>query len=438
MEVPIRNKDKEVVGKAFVSPEDYEKVMKFKWHLKDKYAIGWVHTDEGRMKMFMHHFVIGKPPNGMYVDHINHNPLDNRQENLRFVTPSQNNQNAYKSANKQYIGIFFDKRNNKWYAKCSGKFKGYFNSNIEAAKAYDFMAYSMYGKNALTNKLIEYDKNIIEEIVIEKKIKPKFRENTANLSYDVKENDNIISFICSDKEIKVDKDLWNELSKYKWYIDNRDYVAAYVSTSNIRRMHHMVMDLKGVDISDIDPNKVIDHINNDRLDNRFCNLRINTISGNNHNRIKKENATSKYMGVHYFPRDDNWMAQISKDHKYHFIGYFDSQEDAALAYNIKARELYGEFSNLNDIVETEENINKIIEQINNPKKRKNATSKFRGVSFSKRDKKWNASISKSKIEYKLGRFETQEAAAKAYNQKAIELYGQVPKYNCDIYFYFFL
>jgi len=42
------------------------------------------------IKLYLHHAVIGKPPKGYVVDHINRNPLDNRRENLRFVTVAEN------------------------------------------------------------------------------------------------------------------------------------------------------------------------------------------------------------------------------------------------------------------------------------------------------------------------------------------------------------
>lgn len=51
-------------------------------------------------------------------------------------------------------------------------------------------------------------------------------------------------------------------------------------------------------------------------------------------------------------------------------------------------------------------------------------SGYRGVSYSKTSKRWRASIKKNYEVYNLGLFETKEAAAKAYDNKAIELYGE--------------
>lgn len=54
-----------------------------KWYLHSR---GYAYTKNSTL---MHHLVIGKPPKGMVVDHINQNKLDNRRQNLRFVTPTE-------------------------------------------------------------------------------------------------------------------------------------------------------------------------------------------------------------------------------------------------------------------------------------------------------------------------------------------------------------
>lgn len=107
MSIQINLKDRKgnVTFVALVSPEDEDRVNKYKWHHKDKsYAMGWV---DGK-KLFMHHLIIGKPPDKMVVDHINGNGFDNIMSNLRFASRSINNQNADKRKNKDdYIGVSF-------------------------------------------------------------------------------------------------------------------------------------------------------------------------------------------------------------------------------------------------------------------------------------------------------------------------------------------
>lgn len=89
----------------------------------------------------MHILILNHP--SLEIDHKNLNGLDNRRLNLRPATPSQNQRNSTTSrGNKSgYKGVSFYKREAKWGAmsKNNGKAKwlGYFDSAIEAAKAYN-------------------------------------------------------------------------------------------------------------------------------------------------------------------------------------------------------------------------------------------------------------------------------------------------------------
>jgi hypothetical protein len=97
--------------------------------------------------------------------------------------------------------------------------------------------------------------------------------------------------------------------------------------------------------------KVIDHINHDGLDNRRSNLRICTPAENSRNRIKqKRKASSKYKGV-WKSRGKYWRASIQYNRKCIpiYLGHLPTEEQAALAYNEKAIELFGEFAHLNII-----------------------------------------------------------------------------------------
>lgn len=66
------------------------------------------------------------------------------------------------------------------------------------------------------------------------------------------------------------------------------------------------------------------------------------------NRGKKHNgSTSNYLGVSWFKRDSCWRGWIKHNGKQIHLGYFDTEVEAAKAYNEKAIELFGEFANLN-------------------------------------------------------------------------------------------
>jgi hypothetical protein len=140
------------------------------------------------------------------------------------------------------------------------------------------------------------------------------------------------------QKIYVDEKYWHELNKLKWQIDE----DGYARTKN-KLIHRLIFEK--LERISIPPNLIIDHINHIRLDNRIDNLRIVNRSENNHNRKKKENTTSNFIGVN---KDFNkWYAKISFGKKRYNIGSFNNEKEAALAYNKKAIELYGDKAKLN-------------------------------------------------------------------------------------------
>lgn len=104
------------------------------------------------------HRLIMNCPNGKQIDHINGNGLDNRKENLRICSQSENHQNRSKWGNtsSQYKGVHWHKIVKKWVAQImiNGKRKhlGYFDREREAAKAYNYMAIKHFGEYARINE----------------------------------------------------------------------------------------------------------------------------------------------------------------------------------------------------------------------------------------------------------------------------------------------
>jgi len=140
----------------------------------------------------------------------------------------------------------------------------------------------------------------------------------------------------------VDDDDFEWINQWKWRFDSGGYAVREVNNTSFY-MHRFIMDTpKGMQT---------DHINRDKLDNRRENLRICNASQNKINEDLRSTNTSGYKGVGYITnkrkRNKRWVATIWKDYKAICIGYFHTPEEASLAYNKKALELYGEFAESN-------------------------------------------------------------------------------------------
>jgi len=148
------------------------------------------------------------------------------------------------------------------------------------------------------------------------------------------------------KEVIVDKELFDELNQCKWYY-HKGYAARTERIGGKRitlYMHRFIMrPPKGF---------VVDHIDGNKLKNTRDNLRICTRAQNNMNMRntlsrKSSELRSKYKGVYKSKGERKWSAQIRKNGRQIHIGYFWDEVEAALAYDEKARELFGEFASPN-------------------------------------------------------------------------------------------
>ncbi len=148
----------------------------------------------------------------------------------------------------------------------------------------------------------------------------------------------------------VDDDNFEELSQFNWYAnrkkDNNYFAqrkAIVEGNTKILLMHRVIMGCP----DDLQ----IDHINHDTLDNRKENLRVCSNSSNQMNKRKKRKiASSKYKGVTFCKdgwRIKKWKAYLQFGNKRYSLGYFLTEEEAARAYDNKAKELFGEFVYLN-------------------------------------------------------------------------------------------
>lgn len=133
---------------AIIDTNDLEKVKSFPntWfaslNQNSFYVRGAISDEKGKgRRLYLHRYLFDEP-NGMDIDHINHNTLDNKRSNLRALTHGQNIQNrkgAQTNCKSGVRGVHWCKYRNKWKALITFKGKqiyiGLFENLIDAEKA---------------------------------------------------------------------------------------------------------------------------------------------------------------------------------------------------------------------------------------------------------------------------------------------------------------
>lgn len=146
---------------ALVDDEDFELVSQFKWAAHKNrnrfYAVrGFCESrTKSRKTISMHRFILN-PKNGLFVDHINQNGLDNRRCNIRIATACQNMSNRRQINTLGYKGIRLVRSSSKPFAAsiCADKkwiYIGVYPTAEEAARAYDQKAIELHGEFAYLN-----------------------------------------------------------------------------------------------------------------------------------------------------------------------------------------------------------------------------------------------------------------------------------------------
>lgn len=92
------------------------------------------------------------------------------------------------------------------------------------------------------------------------------------------------------------------------------------------------------------PEKLVDHINCVRNDNRWCNLREANLRQNAGNSGVRPDNKSGYKGVSWHKKLSKWRAQINISGKLTHLGLFSTPEEASAAYLKAAQDHFGEFA----------------------------------------------------------------------------------------------
>jgi len=142
----------------------------------------------------------------------------------------------------------------------------------------------------------------------------------------------------------VDAEDYEKLNKHSWHASwsGRAWYAKSRIGERYVFMHRLIMNTS----------QDIDHIDNDGLNNQRHNLRPISQSNNSARAgppFRRNKKTSKYKGVSWHTNAGKWTAHIQKGKEQFYLGLFDTEKDAAKAYNEKAHELFGEYAFLNKL-----------------------------------------------------------------------------------------
>lgn len=151
----------------------------------------------------------------------------------------------------------------------------------------------------------------------------------------------------------VDNEDYDQLMKYAWHakIDRGGrkvyavrsqafYKEDGARSSKTIRMHRVLLGIN-------EANVLVDHKDHNGLNNQKSNLRICDKEKNSYNTRKRKGCASIYKGVSW--EKDKWRSAIQFNKKIIRLGRYEKEIDAAIAYNNRAIELFGEFANINKI-----------------------------------------------------------------------------------------
>jgi len=384
--IPLRNRKKEIVDYCLVSEEDYDELNKYKWH-KDIYVGGTINNKNWRIHRYIIIQILKNDIDSKtFIDHIDNNKMNNKRNNLRIVTISENNRNGSKRLNTTscYHGVTYAKRDKIWKSHVTINKKQislFYKNEHHAAYQYNLWCEEFnlttaklnIVPNAYINNFIQVKKNeklsklpthitltksnkfllrikqeriglyktLLEAVIIRnfklKEMENKKKDDILNKPIKRNENNQAIIEIFNKKKEKisetiVDEDIYYDLIKYGWSKSND-----YITNRKFGRLHRYIMNYDGDDM--------IDHINNDPLDNRKENLRIVTAKQNSQNIKFQQNGSSKYIGVYW--HQNRWVSRIKHNGETIHLGRFEDEHQAARMRDIATKKYFGEYGNLN-------------------------------------------------------------------------------------------
>lgn len=156
----------------------------------------------------------------------------------------------------------------------------------------------------------------------------------------------------NNKEVLVDDEDYPYLNRFSWTASNKGFDGPKLHVQMCKQrnnkytgiaMHELVIDLVNADAVGFKNGNPLDN----RKENLFATDKAHMMQMSMKRRMK--NASSKYKGLTWRKHKKYWEVRITKDFVVHYIGKFKSERQAALAYNARAKELYGEYAYQNKV-----------------------------------------------------------------------------------------
>ncbi len=337
------------------------------------------------------------------VDHIDRDKLNCCRSNLRLLSKSDNSRNRSKSesATSKFFGVYYNKRDNKYIVRYNSVTQNkllrlLFDNEIHAGWQYnlwviedckedvhplndvelphDFAVIEPKTKtndlpegislreNGTSYRLTKGSKKTFKTFELAQEALKQFEEeNQLNFELEKQEilntpplrnidGDCIIEMFDKNKikvgETIVDEDIYYKIkvNKYPVSLEKRNNYAQIWVNKTKYRLHRW--------ISDIKDKEIVDHINNNRLDNRQENLRCVTSQQNSFNTSKRKNTSSKFLGVSYNIQKKVWCAFISFNGKSIYLGSSKDEIECAKIRDKATLKYFGIHGKLNFPEET--------------------------------------------------------------------------------------
>lgn len=127
------------------------------------------------------------------------------------------------------------------------------------------------------------------------------------------------------------------LKDHSWCVSLQGYAVSNIGGGRVVKIDHLVLGL------DKCKGKIIDHKNHNKLDNRKCNLRFATVADNVRNASKVKGSANPYVGIR-LTKANKYCVRIGYDYKEHYVGTYNTLEEAIAARKQAELKYHGEFA----------------------------------------------------------------------------------------------